>query len=86
VERLYDTAAASAWFRERGIRLSPSYLRKLRSLGTGPAYRLFNGLPHYTETEMTEYATERTSAPARSAAEHVGAGHRRSLIQTDRSD
>jgi hypothetical protein len=79
VERLYDTNAASVWFRERGIKHSPSYLRKLRTIGNGPVYCLFNGRPHYTEPGMAQYAQERTSPLARSSAEHANAGHRRQI-------
>jgi hypothetical protein len=73
---LYDGPAAERWFKERGLKLSASYLRKLRCLGTGPAYVIFNGRPYYTDETLTDYVAERTSAPARSEAEHVAAGHR----------
>jgi hypothetical protein len=69
VERLYNTRAASAWFEGKGIKLSPSYLRKLRCVGTGPVYQVLNGLPYYTETGMTQYIEERLSLPRRSSSE-----------------
>jgi hypothetical protein len=68
--RLYNTSAASAWFKERGIEnLSPTYLRKLRCIGTGPAYQVLNRKPYYTETGMTQYLEERLSSPRRSSSE-----------------
>jgi hypothetical protein len=67
--RLYNTRAASAWFERRGIKLSRAYLRKLRCIGTGPEFHLFNGLPHYTEVGMTKYMEERLSPPWRSNSE-----------------
>jgi hypothetical protein len=76
--RLFRTAEASARFRERhNVKLSPNYLRKLRSQGRGPEFVLFNGLPHYTDELMDKYVRDNTSPPARSGAEHEKAGHRR---------
>jgi hypothetical protein len=75
--RLFRTTEASARFRERhNVKLSPAYLRKLRSQGRGPRFVLFNNLPHYTDELMDEYVAANTSPPARSVAEHEKAGHR----------
>jgi hypothetical protein len=76
--RLYTPKDACDRLRERhGIKLSPVYLRKLRCLGTGPAFVLFNGRPHYTDETLDEYVQENTSAPAHSSAAHANAGNRR---------
>jgi hypothetical protein len=74
--RLYPTEDASARLREHGIKHSPTYLRKLRSLGKGPRFVLFNNRPYYTGETLDEYVEANTSAPARSGVEHTKAGHR----------
>jgi hypothetical protein len=66
---LLDTAAASHWLSARGIRRSPATLRKLRCLGGGPTYRLLNGKPYYTESDLVAWIVERLSAPRRNSSE-----------------
>jgi hypothetical protein len=73
MQRLYPTNEASDQLKERGIPHSPNYLRKLRCLGTGPAYHLLNGRAFYTDTTLDEYIEERLSPARRSGAEHAAA-------------
>jgi hypothetical protein len=42
---------------------------KLRTLGTGPAYRTLNGRVYYTGPDMTQDIEERLSPPRRSSSE-----------------
>jgi hypothetical protein len=70
--RLLDTDAASTWLREeRGVRRAPTTLRKLRSTGGGPRYRLLNRRPYYTPEDLGQWVDARLSAPidSTSAAE-----------------
>jgi hypothetical protein len=69
----YDTAAASGWLAERGIRRSPAYLRKLRCVGGGPAFRMFNKRPVYDENALAEWVAERLSPRFHSTAQRDAA-------------
>jgi len=66
----YNTAAASDYYRSRGLRRSQQYLRKLRHKGRGAEYHLINGVPHYTAEAMDADIAASVSPPARSPAEH----------------
>jgi hypothetical protein len=82
--KLYDTPDASARLRERhGVKHSPVYLRKLRCLGKGPRFVLFNNKPYYTDETLDEYVEANTSAPARSGVEHTKNGNRSCARQTE---
>jgi hypothetical protein len=69
MESLLDTAAAARWLTDHGIRRSPLTLRKVRCLGGGTTYRLLNGKPYYTESDLVAWIVERLSAPRRNSSE-----------------
>jgi hypothetical protein len=52
-----------------GLSYSPATLRKLRCLGGGPAYRIFNGRPFYTEADLAAWVEQGLSEPRRSSSE-----------------
>jgi hypothetical protein len=69
VETLLDTAAASEWLMAHGVRRTPATLRKLRCIGGGPCYRVLNGKPFYTGSDLIAWIEERLSPPRRNSAE-----------------
>jgi hypothetical protein len=74
MDRFFDTAAASAWLGERGIRRSPKTLRKLRVIGGGPRFRRLNGQVFYTEAALEEWLRERVSPEYGSTSEAAASG------------
>jgi hypothetical protein len=73
MDSLLDTAAAADWLTAHGVRRSPLTLRKLRCLGGGPAYRLLNGKPYYTASDLADWIESRLSPPYRNTAEAAAA-------------
>lgn len=69
MDSLLDTTAAAQWLTAHGVRRSPLTLRKLRCLGGGPAFRLLNGKPYYTEPDLVTWIEERLSAPLHNSSE-----------------
>jgi hypothetical protein len=69
MERLFDTAAAARWMTDHGIRRSPITIKKLRSIGGGPSFRILNGRAYYTESDLISWVDDRLSAPRRSTSE-----------------
>ena len=68
MERLFDTAAAARWLTDHGIRRSPITIKKLRSIGGGPRFRVLNGRAYYSEPDLIDWVSERLSAPRRSTS------------------
>jgi hypothetical protein len=73
MDRLFDTAAAARWLTDHGIRRSPITIKKLRSSGGGPRFRVLNGRAYYTEPDLIDWIDERLSAPRRSTSEPAAA-------------
>jgi len=69
MDLLFDTGAASHWLRGHGVRRAPATLRKLRCIGGGPLYRLFNGRPYYTEQDLVDWVEARLSTPRGNTSE-----------------
>jgi hypothetical protein len=65
---LLTTDRASEKLTELGVKRSPATLRKLRCLGGGPSYRIFNGRPYYTEEDLVAWIQEGLSAPRHSSS------------------
>jgi hypothetical protein len=70
---LFDTNAAAQWLCAYGVRRTPATLRKLRCIGGGPHYRLFNAKPYYTESDLIAWIESRLTAPMGSTSEAGGA-------------
>jgi hypothetical protein len=68
MNRLFDTAAAARWLTDHGIRRSPITIKKLRSIGGGPSFRVLNGRAYYTEPDLVAWVDEHLSAPRRSTS------------------
>jgi hypothetical protein len=69
MDLLLDTAAASQWLAAHGISRTPKTLRKLRTVGGGPRYRVLNKRPFYTAADLALWVEERLSPPRGSTSE-----------------
>jgi hypothetical protein len=66
----YDTPAASRFLEEQcQMRMKPTTLNKLRSVGGGPVFEYFSRFPMYREDWLRDYAASRKSGPQRMARE-----------------
>jgi hypothetical protein len=66
---LLDTSAAAQWLTTHGVRRSATTLRKLRCIGGGPMYRLFNSKPYYTEGDLAAWVKARLTFPVGSTSQ-----------------
>jgi hypothetical protein len=71
MELLLDTERAAAELEKMGVRRSPKTLRKLRSVGGGPKFRILNHKPYYTEADLIAWIEERLSPPRRNTSERT---------------
>jgi hypothetical protein len=60
-ELLYASKEASAWYRERGLKISPGTLDKKRSKGGGPRFIEIGRLRFYRESALHAYLLSRLS-------------------------
>lgn len=64
--RLLNTREAAAFLIERGYKVAPATLNKLRSVGGGPEFQLFGRYPVYSEDALLDWARLRTTEPKQS--------------------
>jgi hypothetical protein len=60
---------ASEYIGQRGLKVAPNTLAKLRTLGGGPRYRKFGRFPVYDDPDLDDWIEEKLSAPLRSTSE-----------------
>src|SRR5262245_9474830 len=68
-EKRFDTRGASAFLAERGYKIAPATLNKMRCVGGGPEFELFGRRPLYTEKSLLEWVQARTTPPLRSTSD-----------------
>jgi hypothetical protein len=66
---LRDQVQASEYLGERGLKVAPNYLAKLRTVGGGPLYRKFGRHPLYDDVDLDKWADEKLGVPLRSTSE-----------------
>jgi hypothetical protein len=71
-DRRLDTRQAAAFLVERGYRVAPATLNKLRCVGGGPEFELFGRRPLYTDATLLEWIKARTKGPRRSTSDRGG--------------
>jgi hypothetical protein len=64
-----DTREAAAFLTERGFRIAPATLNKLRCLGGGPHFEVFGRRPLYREKALLEWVRARTTPPLHSTSD-----------------
>jgi hypothetical protein len=64
-----DTRQAAAFLTDRGFRIAPATLNKLRCVGGGPAFEKFGRRPLYSETSLLAWVQARTTGPLRSSSD-----------------
>jgi hypothetical protein len=65
----HDTRQAAAFLTDRGFRIAPATLNKLRCVGGGPAFEKFGRRPLYSETSLLEWVRARTTGSLRSSSD-----------------
>jgi hypothetical protein len=63
MQPLLTTERAAEKLTALGVKRTPATLRKLRCIGGGPPYRIFNGRPYYTEEELVAWIEKGLSQP-----------------------
>ena len=69
----YDTNEAAADLSERGCKIAPQTLRKLRCIGGGPPYQKNGQLAVYAVANLDAYAEARLGPLRHSTSTEVGA-------------
>src|SRR5262245_35337986 len=64
-----DTRQAATFLTDRGFRIAPATLNKLRCVGGGPAFEKFGRRPLYSETSLLEWVEARTTHSLRSTSD-----------------
>jgi hypothetical protein len=64
-----DTRQAAAFLTDRGFKIAPATLSKLRCLGGGPEFQKFGRRPLYSETSLLEWVQGRTTGSLRSTSD-----------------
>jgi hypothetical protein len=67
--RYLDQDQASEYLAEKGLRIAPKTLGKLRVIGGGPAYRKFGRKPIYDPPDLDAWVDRKLGAPRRSTSE-----------------
>ena len=68
-QRYLDQDQASEYLAEKGLRIAPKTLGKLRVIGGGPAYRKFGRKPIYDPPDLDAWVDRKLGAPRRSTSE-----------------
>lgn len=63
MQTLLTTDRAAKRLTELGVKRTEATLRKLRCLGGGPPYRVFNGRPYYIEEDLVAWIEGGLSVP-----------------------
>jgi hypothetical protein len=67
-----DTRQAAVFLTDRGFRIAPATLNKLRCVGGGPEFEMFGRRPLYREKALLEWVQARTKGPRRSTSDRGG--------------
>jgi hypothetical protein len=67
--RYLDQDQASQYLGEKGLKIAPKTLGKLRVTGGGPAYRKFGRKPVYEPLGLDQWVDQKLGAPRRSTSE-----------------
>lgn len=67
--RYLDEELASKYLAEKGLRIAPKTLGKLRVIGGGPAYRKFGRKPIYDPSDLDTWVDQKLGALRRSTSE-----------------
>ena len=70
----------------RGFKTSPATLATLASRGGGPRYIYFGKRPLYTQADLDDWITSRSSAKVKNTSERYAVSDRDTLTQTARAD
>ena len=67
--RYLDEAEASKYLEEKGLKIAPKTLGKLRVTGGGPTYRKFGRKPIYGPPDLDAWVEQKLGAPRRSTSD-----------------
>lgn len=67
--RYLDQDQASEYLAEKGLRIAPKTLGKLRVIGGGPAYRKFGRKPIYDPPDLDAWVDQKLGTPRHSTSE-----------------
>ena len=67
--RYLDQDQASKYLEDKGLRIAPKTLGKLRVTGGGPPYRKFGRKPIYDRPDLDAWVDRKLGAPRRSTSE-----------------
>jgi hypothetical protein len=66
--RYLDQDQAARYLEEKGLKIAPKTLGKLRVIGGGPAYRKFGRKPIYDPSDLESWAEQKLGALRRSTS------------------
>jgi hypothetical protein len=72
-DRRHDTREAAAFLTDRGYRIAPATLTRLRCAGGGPVFEVFGHRPVYRVDDLLAWARARTTNHGRPIANHAEA-------------
>jgi hypothetical protein len=68
-QRYLDQDQAARYLEEKGLRIAPKTLGKLRVTGGGPPFRKFGRRPIYDPLDLDVWVDQKLGAPRRSTGE-----------------
>lgn len=69
IQRRLSRREASDFLTAHGFKTAPTTLAKLACIGGGPVFESFGRRPLYRESDLIEWARQRTTGPRRSTSD-----------------